>query len=78
MEDSLMLEFTPDEEIALAILNFDDPGDDSFLLQDDSDDQMVQDTNQNEDILKLPNDAPDDFVHIYNEKENNIGELLAN
>ena len=37
---------------------------------------MVQDTNQNEDILKLPTDAPDDFVHIYDEKEKNIEELL--
>ena len=70
MEDSLMLEFTPDEEIALVILNFDDHGDDSFLLYDESDEEMVQDTNQDEDILKLPE------VHIYNEKEKNIEELL--
>ena len=73
MEDSLLLEFSPDEDSAF---NFDDPGNDSFLLSDESDDQLSQDTPQDEYIRKLLDDAPDDFVHFCDENEKNIKKLL--
>ena len=73
MEDSLMLEFSPDEDSAF---NFDDPGKDSFLWSGESDDQLSKDTAHGEDIDKLLDDAPDDFVHFCDENEKNIKKLL--
>ena len=60
-----MLEFSPEEKIALG-------------KYDKSDEQMFQDTAREEDIRKLLDDSVDDLVQYYNEKEENIGELLDN